>query len=124
LRSTAPCARSPACSRRRSLPSAPASPRSSSPKPTATKRALVDGIDVYAVPTLCGAIAVLLGHGATFLHRGATLFEPEDAGAVGDFAVNGVPGGGRSRTRNWCHLPASDHAGETIAGLTTGAFYD
>jgi len=48
--------------------------------------ALVDGIDVYAVPTLCDAIAVLLGHGAGFRHRGATVVDSTDRAAVGDFA--------------------------------------
>jgi magnesium chelatase family protein len=48
--------------------------------------ALVDGIDVYAVPTLSDAIAVVLGHGAKFRRRGATVLEEPERADVGDFA--------------------------------------
>ncbi len=48
--------------------------------------ALVDGIDVYAVPALADAIAVVLGHGAKFRRRGATVLEEPERADVGDFA--------------------------------------
>ncbi|HTD38176.1 MAG TPA: magnesium chelatase domain-containing protein [Candidatus Limnocylindrales bacterium] len=48
--------------------------------------ALVAGIDVYAVPTLCDAIAVLLGNGAKFWRRGTTVLDTSDRAASGDFA--------------------------------------
>lgn len=48
--------------------------------------ALVDGIDVYAVPTLCDAVGVALGHGAKFRRRGSTVLDTSDRAASGDFA--------------------------------------
>ena len=48
--------------------------------------ALVDGIDVYAVPALADAVAVILGHGAKFRRRGATVLESGDRATAGDFA--------------------------------------
>ncbi len=48
--------------------------------------ALVDGIDVYAVPALADAIAVVLGHGAKFRRRGAIVLEEPERADVGDFA--------------------------------------
>lgn len=48
--------------------------------------ALVADIDVYAVPTLCDAIAVLLGNGAKFRRRGTTVLDTSDRAASGDFA--------------------------------------
>ncbi len=47
--------------------------------------ALVGGIDVYAVPALADAVAVVLGHGAKFRTRGATVVDRSDRGACGDF---------------------------------------
>jgi magnesium chelatase family protein len=47
---------------------------------------LVEGIDVYAVPTLADAVAVLLGHGAKFRRRGNTVLDEGERAAVGDFA--------------------------------------
>lgn len=47
--------------------------------------ALVDGIDAYAVPSLAEAVATVLGHGAKFRRRGATVLEPPERAAVGDF---------------------------------------
>ena len=47
--------------------------------------ALVEGIDVYAVPTLADAVAVTLGHGAKFRRRGSTVLDPADRTACGDF---------------------------------------
>ena len=48
--------------------------------------ALVDGIDVYAVPTLSHAISVLLGHGTKFRRRGATVLDTRNHSACGDFS--------------------------------------
>ena len=56
------------------------------PEPNRDEAALVDGIDVYAVPTLAEAVAVMLGHGAKFRRRGATVLDPGDRDASGDFA--------------------------------------
>ncbi|HEY0394878.1 MAG TPA: magnesium chelatase domain-containing protein [Candidatus Elarobacter sp.] len=43
------------------------------PEANLAEAALVDGIDVYAVPALSDAIAVVLGHGAKFRRRGTTV---------------------------------------------------
>jgi magnesium chelatase family protein len=56
------------------------------PEANRDEAALVDGIDVFAVPALADAVAVVLGHGAKFRRRGATVLEPPDRGADGDFA--------------------------------------
>jgi magnesium chelatase family protein len=56
------------------------------PEANRDEAALVEGIDVYAVPTLSDAIAVLVGHGATFRRRGATVLDDTQRAAVGDFA--------------------------------------
>ena len=48
--------------------------------------ALVDGIDVYAVPSLVDAVAVVLGHGAKFRRRGATVIDRSERSSCGDFA--------------------------------------
>jgi magnesium chelatase family protein len=48
--------------------------------------ALVDGIDVYAVPALADAVAVILGHGAKFRRRGETVLDSPDNATIGDFA--------------------------------------
>jgi magnesium chelatase family protein len=56
------------------------------PEANRDEAALVEGIDVYAVPTLSDAIAVVLGHGATFRRRGSMVFDTVDCAAVGDFA--------------------------------------
>jgi magnesium chelatase family protein len=56
------------------------------PEPNLDEAALVGGIDVYAVPTLAEAVAVMLGHGAKFRRRGATVLDPGDRSASGDFA--------------------------------------
>jgi magnesium chelatase family protein len=48
--------------------------------------ALVDGIDVYAVPALADAVAVILGHGAKFRRRGETILDSPDNATIGDFA--------------------------------------
>ena len=56
------------------------------PEANLAEAALVDGIDVYAVPTLCDAVAVALGHGAKFRRRGTTVIDASDRAACGDFA--------------------------------------
>ncbi|HEV2739168.1 MAG TPA: YifB family Mg chelatase-like AAA ATPase [Candidatus Elarobacter sp.] len=56
------------------------------PDANLAEAALVDGIDVYAVPTLCDAVAVVLGHGAKFRRRGTTVLDAGDRAACGDFA--------------------------------------
>ncbi|HEY0383258.1 MAG TPA: YifB family Mg chelatase-like AAA ATPase [Candidatus Elarobacter sp.] len=56
------------------------------PEANRDEAALVDGIDVYAVPTLCDAVAVALGHGAKFRRRGTTVIDESDRAACGDFA--------------------------------------
>ena len=56
------------------------------PEANLAEAALVDGIDVYAVPTLCDAVAVVLGHGAKFRRRGTTVLDTSDRSASGDFA--------------------------------------
>jgi magnesium chelatase family protein len=56
------------------------------PEANRDEAALVDGVDVYAVPALSDAIAVLLGHGTKFRRRGATVLAPPQREAVGDFA--------------------------------------
>ncbi|HEX3551578.1 MAG TPA: YifB family Mg chelatase-like AAA ATPase [Candidatus Elarobacter sp.] len=56
------------------------------PEANRDEAALVEGIDVYAVPTLTDAIAVLLGNGAKFRRRGTTVLTPSDRAAAGDFA--------------------------------------
>jgi len=56
------------------------------PEANRDEAALVDGIDVYAVPTLADAVAVVLGHGAPFRRRGTTVLAPVERAGVGDFA--------------------------------------
>jgi magnesium chelatase family protein len=56
------------------------------PEANRDEAALVDGIDVYAVPALADAVAVVLGHGAPFRRRGSTVLDTADHAAVGDFA--------------------------------------
>jgi magnesium chelatase family protein len=56
------------------------------PEANRDEAALVDGIDIYAVPTLADAIAVALGNGAKFRRRGATVLDTSDRAACGDFA--------------------------------------
>jgi energy-coupling factor transporter ATP-binding protein EcfA2 len=56
------------------------------PEANLAEAALVDGIDVYAVPTLCDAVAVALGHGAKFRRRGTTVLDAGDRATCGDFA--------------------------------------
>jgi magnesium chelatase family protein len=48
--------------------------------------ALVEGVDVYAVPSLAEAVAVLAGNGAPFRRRGATVLEAQRDAETGDFA--------------------------------------
>ena len=55
------------------------------PEANRDEAALVDGIDVYAVPALADAIAVILGHGTKFRRRGATVLD-RNRPACGDFA--------------------------------------
>jgi magnesium chelatase family protein len=55
------------------------------PEANLPEAALVDGIDVYAVPALADAIAVVLGHGAKFRHRGATVVERVERAPAGDY---------------------------------------
>ncbi|MBV9440608.1 MAG: YifB family Mg chelatase-like AAA ATPase [Candidatus Eremiobacteraeota bacterium] len=52
----------------------------------ADEAALVEGIDIYAVPTLGDAVATVLGHGAKFRRRGTTVIDEPPHDAVGDFA--------------------------------------
>ena len=56
------------------------------PEANRAEAVLVDGIDVYAVPTLAEAVAVVLGRGATFRRSGTTVLEPATPQAAGDFA--------------------------------------
>jgi magnesium chelatase family protein len=56
------------------------------PEANRDEAALVGGIDVYAVPALADAIAVLLGSGAKFRRRGTTVLDAGDRAASGDFA--------------------------------------
>ena len=56
------------------------------PEANLAEAALVDGIDVYAVPALADAVAVALGHGAKFRRRGTTVIDASDRAACGDFA--------------------------------------
>ncbi len=55
------------------------------PAANCDEAALVEGLDVYAVPALADAIAVVLGHGAKFRRRGATVLEEPERADVGDF---------------------------------------
>src|SRR5947209_17534157 len=52
------------------------------PEANRDEAALVDGVDVYAVPTLAEAIAVVLGKGAKFRRRGATVLDAPQREAV------------------------------------------
>ena len=56
------------------------------PEANRDEAALVGGIDVFAVPTLCDAVAVVLGSGAKFRRAGATVLDDGDRAASGDFA--------------------------------------
>ncbi len=56
------------------------------PETNRDEAALVEGLDVYAVPALADAVAVVLGHGAKFRRRGATVLEAPERDACGDFA--------------------------------------
>ncbi|HTJ25870.1 MAG TPA: magnesium chelatase domain-containing protein [Candidatus Limnocylindria bacterium] len=56
------------------------------PEANREEATLVEGIDVYAVPTLADAVAVLLGHGAKFRRRGNTVLDEGERAVVGDFA--------------------------------------
>ncbi len=56
------------------------------PTANADEAALIDGLDIYAVPTLADAVAVVLGHGAKFRHRAArAAAAPPAASVSGDF---------------------------------------
>jgi magnesium chelatase family protein len=56
------------------------------PEANRDEAALIDGIEVYAVPTFADAVAVVLGHGDKFRRRGVTLLDEGDRNAGGDFA--------------------------------------
>jgi magnesium chelatase family protein len=56
------------------------------PEANRDEAALVDGIDVYAVPVLADAVAVALGNGAKFRRTGSTVLDDTDRTASGDFA--------------------------------------
>ncbi len=56
------------------------------PEVNRDEAALVGGIDVYAVPSLADAVAVVLGHGAKFRRAGATVLDAADRASSGDFA--------------------------------------
>jgi magnesium chelatase family protein len=56
------------------------------PEANRDEAALIEGIEVYAVPALADAVAVVLGHGDKFRRRGATLLDDADRAASGDFA--------------------------------------
>ncbi|HZO95458.1 MAG TPA: YifB family Mg chelatase-like AAA ATPase [Candidatus Baltobacteraceae bacterium] len=56
------------------------------PEPNRDEASLVEGLDVFAVPTLADAVAVVLGHGAKFRRRGATVLDAPDRTGCGDFA--------------------------------------
>jgi magnesium chelatase family protein len=62
------------------------------PQANRDEAALVDGLEIFAVPTLVEAVAAVLGHGAAFRRRGATTLAPAEHDNVGDFAdVRGQP---------------------------------
>ena len=48
--------------------------------------ALIEGVDVYAVPALCDAVAVVLGHGVQFRRKGAPVSDPPERAQADDFA--------------------------------------
>ena len=56
------------------------------PEANRDEAALVQGVDVYAVPSLADAVAVVMGHGATFRRRGETVLDARPDPGVGDFA--------------------------------------
>jgi magnesium chelatase family protein len=56
------------------------------PQANRAEAALVEGMDIYAIPSLADAVAVVLGHGAKFRRRGATVLEAPERAEVGDFA--------------------------------------
>ena len=56
------------------------------PEANRDEAALVEHVDVYAVPTLHDAVATVLGHGAKFRRRGATVLDAPEPTVVGDFA--------------------------------------
>jgi len=57
------------------------------PEANVAEAGLVGGLDIYAVPTLADAVAVVLGHGAKFRHRSAPpSTHVEAAIPLGDFA--------------------------------------
>ncbi len=62
--------------------------------------ALVEGLDVYAVPALADAIAVVLGHGAKFRRRGATVLEEAERADVGDFLRRQGPTARQARAQD------------------------
>jgi magnesium chelatase family protein len=55
------------------------------PQTNVDEAALVEGIDIYAVPALADAVAVALGTGAKFRRRGTTVLDPSDRASAGDF---------------------------------------
>jgi len=55
------------------------------PEANRDEAALVEGIDVFAVPTLAEAIAVVLGRGAQFRRRGATVLARDERPSCGDY---------------------------------------
>jgi magnesium chelatase family protein len=62
------------------------------PQANCDEAALVDGLEIFAVPTLMEAVAAVRGHGAAFRRRGATTIASPERDAVGDFAdVRGQP---------------------------------
>ena len=56
------------------------------PEANRDEATLVEGLDVYAVPTLADAVAVVLGHGAPFRRRGETVLAEPPPDATGDFS--------------------------------------
>ncbi len=69
------------------------------PSDNAAEAALVDGLDIFAVPMLADAVAVVLGHGAKFRHRPTPTAHapPPVGGPSGDFReVRGQRGAKRA----------------------------
>ena len=56
------------------------------PEASREEAALVEGIDVYAVPSLTGAVAVVLGNGAKYRERGTTVLDDGERASCGDYA--------------------------------------
>ncbi len=54
-------------------------PRAIVPLPNRAEAALLPDVETYAVPALADAVAVVLGHGASFRCRGAAVLDDPSA---------------------------------------------